>query len=36
VKAVSDSNLRSYAVGACFAHTPTYPNGAYWVTVAFY
>jgi uncharacterized protein YkwD len=36
VKAVSDKNLRSYAVGACFAHTPTYPNGAYWVTVAFY
>jgi uncharacterized protein YkwD len=36
VKAVSDSNLRSYAVGACFAQTPTYPNGAYWVTVAFY
>jgi uncharacterized protein YkwD len=35
-KAIRDANLRSYAVGACFAHTPTYPNGAYWVTVAFY
>jgi uncharacterized protein YkwD len=35
-KAISDTNLRSYAVGACFAHSPTYPNGAYWVTVAFY
>jgi len=35
-KAIVDNNLRSYAVGACFAHTPTYPNGAYWVTVAFY
>jgi uncharacterized protein YkwD len=35
-KAISDVNLRSYAVGACYAHTPTYPNGAYWVTVAFY
>ena len=36
VKAISDTNLRSYAVGACFAQTRTYPNGAYWVTVAFY
>jgi uncharacterized protein YkwD len=35
-KAIVDNNPRSYAVGACFAHTPTYPNGAYWVTVAFY
>jgi uncharacterized protein YkwD len=34
--AIDDSNLRSYAVGACFAHTPTYPNGTYFVTVAFY
>ena len=35
-RTIRDSNLRSYAVGACFANTPTYPNGAYWVTVAFY
>jgi len=35
-KAINDNNLRSYAVGACFAHTTTYPNGAYFVTVAFY
>jgi uncharacterized protein YkwD len=35
-KAIVDNNPRSYAVGACFAHTPTYPNGAYFVTVAFY
>ena len=35
-KAIIDNHLRSYAVGACFAYTPTYPNGAYFVTVAFY
>ena len=34
--AVQDGNLRSFAVGACYAQTPSYPNGAYWVTVAFY
>jgi uncharacterized protein YkwD len=35
-KAINDNNLRAYAVGACYAHTRTYPNGAYFVTVAFY
>jgi uncharacterized protein YkwD len=35
-KAIGNNSLHSYAVGACFAHTPTYPNGAYFVTVAFY
>lgn len=34
--AVGDGKLRSFAVGACYAQTPSYPNGAYWVTVAFY
>jgi uncharacterized protein YkwD len=34
--AVQDGNLRSFAVGACYAQTPSYPNGAYWVTVALY
>ncbi len=35
-QAIADPDLQSYAVGTCFAHTPTYPNGAYWVTVALY
>lgn len=34
--ALRDSRLRSFAVGACYAQSPTYPNGAYWITVAFY
>jgi uncharacterized protein YkwD len=35
-KPISDRNLKSFAVGSCYAQTPTYPNGAYFVTVAFY
>lgn len=35
-RALADRNLRSFAVGSCYAHTPTYPNGAYFVAVAFY
>ena len=35
-RALADHKLRSFAVGSCYAHTPTYPNGAYFVTVAFY
>jgi uncharacterized protein YkwD len=35
-KALADTRLRSFAVGACFARSTTYPNGAYWITVAFY
>lgn len=31
-----DSKLRSFAVGACYAQTPSYPNGTYWIAVAFY
>ncbi|HET7206656.1 MAG TPA: CAP domain-containing protein [Terriglobales bacterium] len=31
-----DRNLRSYAVGTCYAQTPSYPNGAYFVTLALY
>jgi hypothetical protein len=27
---------RTYAVGACFARTNTYPEGTNWVVVAFY
>jgi hypothetical protein len=35
-KAVADPRLRSFAVGACFARSASYPNGAYWIAVAFY
>lgn len=35
-KALADPRLRSFAVGACFARSASYPNGAYWITVAFY
>jgi hypothetical protein len=34
--ALRDSRLRSFAVGACYAQSPTYPNGAYWFAVVFY
>ena len=29
-------NAFSFAVGACFAHSSTYPEGIYWVKVALY
>jgi uncharacterized protein YkwD len=35
-KAIDDNGLRSFAVGACFARSSSYPNGAYWVTLVFY
>jgi len=33
---LGDKSVRSFAVGACYANTQTYPNGAYFVTLAFY
>jgi len=35
-RALADRKLRSFAVGTCYAQTTSYPNGAYFVTVAFY
>ncbi len=35
-KAMQDRRVRSFAVGSCYKQTPSYPNGAYWITVAFY
>jgi uncharacterized protein YkwD len=32
--AVVDRNLRSFSVGACYARTPSYPTGVYWVVLA--
>lgn len=33
---VRDPQIRSVAIGACFAKTPSYPGGTYWVAMAFY
>jgi hypothetical protein len=29
-------SAKAFAVGACFAHTPSYPEGVYWIKVALY
>jgi uncharacterized protein YkwD len=36
VKTIGDKNLRSFAVGACYSHSSTYPNGVYWVSLLLY
>jgi uncharacterized protein YkwD len=33
---IRDGGARSLAVGTCYAHTNTYPNGAYWVVLLSY
>ena len=33
---VARQRSQSFSVGACFARTPSYPAGAYWVVVVFY
>jgi len=35
-RAVGDRDLRAFSVGSCYARTPSYPNGVYWVMVLFY
>jgi uncharacterized protein YkwD len=35
-KAITDRSIHSFAVGACYSHSTTYPNGAYWITIVFY
>jgi uncharacterized protein YkwD len=32
----SARDIDRYAVGVCFARTPTFPNGAYWVLMVFF
>ncbi len=32
--ALTSRNLRSFSVGACYAHTQTYPTGVYWVVLS--
>jgi uncharacterized protein YkwD len=33
---LGNRDVRAFAVGSCYARTPRYPNGVYWVTLAFY
>jgi hypothetical protein len=35
-QAAADHNLRAYSVGSCYARTPNYPNGVYWMVLLFY
>src|SRR5712692_7024230 len=35
-RAVGDRDLRAFSVGSCYARTPSYPNGVYWVALLFY
>jgi uncharacterized protein YkwD len=35
-KPLKDDSVRSFAVGACFAQSLSFPGGTYWVAVAFY
>ncbi len=30
---LSNRNLRDFSIGACYARTPTYPTGVYWVVL---
>ncbi|MFZ0957168.1 MAG: CAP domain-containing protein [Candidatus Sulfotelmatobacter sp.] len=33
-RALASRNLRSFSIGACYAHTDTYPTGVYWVVLS--
>jgi uncharacterized protein YkwD len=35
-RAIGDRNISVFAVGSCYAKTPSYPNGVYWVALMFY
>jgi len=35
-KVISQRGLHTYSAGTCYARTPKYPNGAYWVVLMFY
>jgi len=32
-KAIENRAVHTFSVGTCFAHTSSYPNGAYWITL---
>jgi uncharacterized protein YkwD len=35
-RAIGDSSLGSFSAGTCYARSSSYPNGVYWVILAFY
>lgn len=35
-KVIAQRGLRTYSAGTCYARTPKYPSGAYWVVLIFY
>ena len=35
-KVIAQRGLHTYSAGTCYARTPKYPHGAYWVVLVFY
>ncbi len=35
-KVIAQRGLKTYSAGTCYARTPKYPNGAYWVVLVFH
>lgn len=35
-KVIAQRGLHTYSAGTCYARTPRYPSGAYWVVLVFY
>jgi uncharacterized protein YkwD len=35
-RVIKDRSLAAFAAGSCYARTPTYPTGAYWVVILFF
>ncbi len=33
-RAVAGRDLRSFSIGVCYARTPSYPSGAYWIVLS--
>jgi hypothetical protein len=34
--AIESRSVRAFAIGSCYARTPSYPAGVYWVALLFY
>lgn len=35
-RAIESRSVRAFAIGSCYARTPSYPTGVYWVALLFY
>jgi len=35
-RVLEDRDIRAFAIGSCYARTPSYPNGVCWVALRFY